>query len=111
MPTPPMAVPSLAAEPVWRSDARCRQENAVHFYAPAHFERRDEKRAREGAARALCRACPVQPDCLEYSLLVQEPHGIWGGLNEQERRRLLRERGAGVLSAPRTPAQRGARSA
>jgi len=24
---------------------------------------------------------------------VQEPHGIWGGLNELERRRLLRQRG------------------
>jgi hypothetical protein len=25
---------------------------------------------------------------------VQEPHGIWGGLNELERRRLLRKRAA-----------------
>jgi hypothetical protein len=24
---------------------------------------------------------------------VQEPHGIWGGLTELERRRLLRQRG------------------
>ena len=81
-------------EPGWRADAACRTKNAVHFFAPPHFERKPEKDAREGAARALCRACPVQPQCLEYSLAVQEPHGIWGGLNELERRRLIRKRAA-----------------
>ena len=94
MPTPRMAIPSMAAEPTWRAQALCRRENAVHFYAPAHFERREEKHAREDAARALCHECPVQPQCLEYSLVVQEPHGIWGGLNELERRRMLRRRAA-----------------
>jgi WhiB family transcriptional regulator, redox-sensing transcriptional regulator len=78
----------------WRAHAVCRTPSAVHFFAPAHFERKPEKDAREGAARALCRSCPVQPQCLEYSLAVEEPHGIWGGLNELERRRLLRKRAA-----------------
>ena len=106
MPTPPMAVPSLAAEPTWRAAARCREDSAVHFFPPGHFERRDEKHSREDAARALCRACPVQSDCLGYALTVQEPHGIWGGLNELERRRLLRRRAA---EREETPAgQRGA---
>ena len=92
MPTPPMAVPSMAAEPTWRADALCHRDSAVHFFPPGHFERREEKHSREGAARALCRACPVQPECLEYALTVQDPHGIWGGMNELERRRLLRRR-------------------
>ena len=87
------AAPSPAAQPLWRGRAECRRDNAVHFFAPPHFERKDEKDLREGQARALCRACPVQQACLEYSLTVQEPHGIWGGLNELERRRLLRQRG------------------
>ena len=86
--------PAVAAEPTWRGRAECQRTSAVHFFAPAHFERKDEKDAREGQARALCRACPVQQACLEYSLTVQEPHGIWGGLNELERRRLLRKRAA-----------------
>jgi len=93
-----MTTPRLLADrmldPDWRADAACRTKNAVHFFAPAHFERKPEKDAREGAARALCRACPVQPACLEYSLAVEEPHGIWGGLNELERRRMLRKRAA-----------------
>jgi len=80
--------------PSWRADAACRAGNAVHFFAPAHFERKPEKDAREGAARALCRTCPVQKDCLEFALMVQEPHGIWGGLNELERKRLTRKRAA-----------------
>ena len=108
MPTPPMAVPAMAGEPTWRADARCRKDSAVHFFAPGHLERREEKHRRESAARALCAACPVQVDCLDYALVVQEPHGIWGGLNELERRRLLRRRAeqeavaeqAGAAGAP-----------
>jgi WhiB family transcriptional regulator, redox-sensing transcriptional regulator len=105
VPTPPMAVPAMAGEPTWRADARCRHDSAVHFFAPGHLERRDDKRRREEAARALCAACPVQVDCLDYALVVQEPHGIWGGLNELERRRLLRRRAeAPATAGPGLPA-------
>jgi WhiB family redox-sensing transcriptional regulator len=34
----------------------------------------------------------VRDECLEYALGIREPHGIWGGLNEFERRQLLRQR-------------------
>jgi WhiB family redox-sensing transcriptional regulator len=76
----------------WRAAAECRGDNAVFFFAPSHFERKEEKDRREGVARALCRRCRVQQECLDYSLAVQEGHGIWGGLNELERKRLLRRR-------------------
>jgi WhiB family redox-sensing transcriptional regulator len=79
---------------MWRADAECRAENATFFYPPAHFERKPEKDHREGIARALCSSCAVQQQCLEYSLEVAESHGIWGGLNELERKRLLRRRRA-----------------
>lgn len=82
----------MISEPTWRASAECRGDNASFFFAPAHFERKDEKDGREGRARTLCRACKVQRECLEYALLVEEPHGIWGGLNELERRRLIRSR-------------------
>jgi hypothetical protein len=32
----------------------------------------------------------VQEQCRNYSLEVEESHGIWGGMNELERKRLLR---------------------
>ena len=74
----------------WRAGAECQTGNAVYFYAPSHFERKPEKDLREGIARALCRKCKVREQCLNYSLQVVESHGIWGGLNELERKRLIR---------------------
>ena len=43
--------------------------------------------------RAICNACSVRHPCLEYALRIREPHGIWGGLNETERKQLLADRG------------------
>lgn len=77
-------------EPTWRADAACQGATAEHFYPPSVTESRDERRDRESAARALCARCPVREACLDYALYVQEPYGIWGGLTEIERRRLLR---------------------
>ena len=82
----------MLTEPVWRADARCRSEDASYFFAPSHFERKPEKDARESVARRLCNSCVVQAECLEYALSVGETHGIWGGKNELERRRMMRAR-------------------
>ena len=30
----------------------------------------------------------MRRECLDYALRIREPHGIWGGLNEIERRML-----------------------
>jgi WhiB family transcriptional regulator, redox-sensing transcriptional regulator len=78
--------------PSWQHYAACRGADASHFFAPNYFEKRSQKNAREALAKALCVRCPVRVDCLEYALEIREGHGIWGGLNEMERRALLRER-------------------
>ena len=78
----------------WRAAALCQGDDAAFFYAPAHLEHREERMLRENAARALCARCPVREECLESALASGEPHGIWGGLNELQRRRLLRRRSA-----------------
>ncbi|MGZ5307033.1 MAG: WhiB family transcriptional regulator [Actinomycetota bacterium] len=78
----------------WQLRAACRGEDSSFFYAPSYFEKRREKDAREAVAKAICRTCPVLDECREYSLEVREGHGIWGGLNEMERRALLRQRAA-----------------
>ncbi|HXF72255.1 MAG TPA: WhiB family transcriptional regulator [Actinomycetota bacterium] len=75
----------------WRFRAACRGEDAALFFAPNYFERKEEKDAREARAKAICRRCEVRAECLAYALRTREPHGIWGGLNELERRLLLRE--------------------
>jgi WhiB family transcriptional regulator, redox-sensing transcriptional regulator len=56
------------------------------FFPPSHFEKKDEKDRRELSAKAICAGCSVADDCLTYALSIREPHGIWGGLNESERR-------------------------
>ena len=85
----------MLSEPLWRASAQCRRDNASYFFAPPHFERKEEKDAREGVARALCRACPVQQSCLEWALEVGPEFGIFGGRTEVERRRLRSRRAAG----------------
>lgn len=75
----------------WWSSATCRGDNAAYFFAPNHFERKPEKDAREARARALCLVCPVQRNCLTHALAAGEAHGIWGGLNELQRKRLARK--------------------
>ncbi|MDX6229749.1 MAG: WhiB family transcriptional regulator, redox-sensing transcriptional regulator [Frankiales bacterium] len=69
-------------------------ELSSYFFAPSHFERKPEKDARENVARQLCAACPVVQTCAEYAIRIREPHGIWGGMNELERRRVIRRRQA-----------------
>lgn len=76
----------------WQAQAACRGPQAEAFYPPASSERRDERIARERAAKAICAVCPSRAACLEYALKIREPHGIWGGLNEPERRHLLAAR-------------------
>jgi WhiB family redox-sensing transcriptional regulator len=76
----------------WQLRAACRGEDSSYFFAPSYFEKRQEKDAREAVAKALCARCPVRAECLEYALDVRELHGVWGGLNEMERRALLRQR-------------------
>lgn len=41
-------------------------------------------------AKAICHLCPVRGRCLEYALSVPAVDGIWGGMDEDERRTLLR---------------------
>ena len=41
-------------------------------------------------ARDLCAGCLVQGLCLAGAVERREPHGVWGGLNEFERRQVLR---------------------
>ena len=76
----------------WQYDAACRGEDSELFFAPNYFERKEEKEAREERAKAICARCPVRAECLEYALRNREPHGIWGGLNEIERKAIIRER-------------------
>jgi len=68
----------------WRQYARCLGADPETFY-PSSEDQADE-------ARAICAVCPVREPCLEHAIVAREKQGVWGGLTEQERRRLIRRR-------------------
>jgi WhiB family redox-sensing transcriptional regulator len=80
---------ALRNDDEWQVRAACRGPQAVVFFPPSHFERKDEKLEREARAKGICASCTVREPCLGFALSIREPHGIWGGLNEVERRNLL----------------------
>jgi WhiB family transcriptional regulator, redox-sensing transcriptional regulator len=69
----------------WRADASCREVDIDVFFAV------DEASQRE--AIAICETCPVRGECLEYAITAREQYGVWGGVREQDRKRLVRSRG------------------
>ena len=84
----------------WRLQAACRHSNANHFFpvgttgaAVGQIE----------AAKAVCRTCPVQAACLLFAFETNQEAGIWGGKDEEERRRLRR-----IWRAGRRPVAREA---
>lgn len=68
----------------WAKQAVCAGEDPEVFFPP--------KNDSGGAARRICARCPVREQCLAYALDADERFGIWGGLDENERRRLRRNR-------------------
>jgi WhiB family redox-sensing transcriptional regulator len=68
----------------WRESAACRGANADLFFP--------ERGASTRPAKAICAACSVQAECLEYALASGERHGIFGGKAPRERRKMRRDR-------------------
>ena len=64
--------------------ARCYEDsvNPDWFFDPVH----------ENDAVKICAECPLVQECLAFALTEQIQFGVWGGLNEQNRKELLRKR-------------------
>lgn len=73
----------------WQQRGRCRALDSEDFFPPLHAEQRLEREAREAKAKAICADCPVRAECLDWALSTREPHGVWGGRSERERKQLL----------------------
>jgi WhiB family transcriptional regulator, redox-sensing transcriptional regulator len=72
------------ATATWQQDAACRDADPDLFFG-------NDERTRQ-AALSYCTNCPVRIECLEQALASRETYGIWGGTDEHERKRLLRQR-------------------
>lgn len=84
----------------WRDQGACRTDDP-NLFAP---EGTAGKWAQIiAAAKAVCNRCPVIEDCLQWALDNREPHGIYGGLDEDERWRLLRRQVRNVRRPVKNP--------
>lgn len=73
----------------WRSTAACVDEDPELFFpigttGPA-VEQAD-------AAKRICMRCDAREECLEFAIATNQDAGVWGGLTEDERRTLKRQR-------------------
>ncbi len=65
----------------WKTSALCAQIDPDLFFP---------ERGTSGAeAKRICFACEARIECLTYALDHRERFGIWGGMTERGRRRLL----------------------
>lgn len=72
----------------WQLKGLCRGQDSSLFFHPDN-ERGAARAAREERAKAICVACPVLKKCRAHALAVKEPYGVWGGMGEDERRRII----------------------
>ena len=74
----------------WQRHAACRGLEADIFYPTDSDGSGDDDAAFE--AKAVCAACAVSGECLEYAIAVREKDGVWGGQTAAERVRIIRRR-------------------
>jgi WhiB family transcriptional regulator, redox-sensing transcriptional regulator len=72
----------------WQYSGACRQADPNLFFHP-EGERGFARRRRAEAAKKFCAECEVLGICRERALEAREPFGIWGGLSEDDRNRIL----------------------
>lgn len=75
-----LAVDELA----WQDYANCRGADTDLFFP--------ERGASTRQAKAICAACEVRWECLDFAIEQGEKFGIWGGLSERERRKIRKQR-------------------
>jgi WhiB family redox-sensing transcriptional regulator len=74
----------------WRDRAECKDDPTPDLW----FVHPRSDRHGIAAAKAICRRCPVAAECLAEALADPNIVGVWGGLDEQQRARLHKERKA-----------------
>ena len=89
--------PSPATEERWRLAAACDGADPEMFFPVGSGGPAQEATAR---AKAICARCPVEQECRAWALVTNQQYGIWGGLDEEERRQVRRWwRRSGALRA------------
>ena len=69
----------------WRERGNCTTENADELFEPGRKQRTE--------AIKICRFCPVQEECLRWALKHKIEWGVWGGLTERQRIKIIGKSG------------------
>lgn len=67
------------------------------------FAKRANHRETLPLAKAVCRDCPLVDECAEYAI-PHERYGVWGGLSEEDRRKMRRRLGIRLNDVEGVPA-------
>lgn len=79
----PPAIDLLLVKPGeldWQDRALCAEVDSALFFP--------EKGETGTAAKRICRSCEVRAECLAFAVDNGIAYGVWGGMDERERRSL-----------------------
>ncbi|MER5200509.1 WhiB family transcriptional regulator [Streptomyces sp. NPDC002755] len=71
----------------WRAASVCKDEDPDLFFPIGNT---GAALLQIEEAKAACRRCPVMERCLQWALENGQEHGVWGGTDEGDRRRMKR---------------------
>ena len=85
-----------ASDDTWRDHALCRDTDPDLFFPVGTT---GQALVSIDHAKRVCSECTVTQDCLDFALETNQDSGIWGGLSEEERRAIRRQRAAALRAA------------
>lgn len=80
-----------STRPDWRDQGLCATHPDPDLWFPVGSSDRYAQQLTE--AKAVCARCPVITRCREWALARPDEAGVWGGLDEDDRRRIHRRHG------------------
>jgi WhiB family redox-sensing transcriptional regulator len=80
----------------WRDTALCRDTDPDLFFPVGTT---GQALVSIDHAKRVCAECDVTTACLQFALDTNQDSGIWGGLSEEERRAIRRQRASALRAA------------
>lgn len=80
----------------WRHRAACQGKDPDMFFGEPDADHagrpKADWQAKLNEGKRVCFSCPVRTTCLNYALEHRIMWGLWGGVSQNDRRKLIRER-------------------
>lgn len=73
----------------WRERAACKGLDPTPFFEPIGTGRIPSQGRTRPVIEKFCNNCEVKEECLNYSIKERIRYGIWGGVEEGERWKMI----------------------